>query len=244
MDRKEREPTIKGLIDELGCTENQAKNALTLAQGNVNTAKGIIREYRETTRTSSAGGTCAQMTENPKSEYAEEFERLQKHSDGNQNEEAAATRALIIYKNGFLIDEKFTPMTEAERNAAMKQISETGEVPSEMFGIKQGDLVDVDVSIQTDEVFKEDYPGPFYSVKHSAPAIPGDAIELGSGGPIFKLIIKGKSAIVKMGPEETFHALRDYLGRKGINGNLKHEKTDVSWDENPSKFERMVLQLE
>ncbi|KAI5171125.1 hypothetical protein NEFER03_0527 [Nematocida sp. LUAm3] len=243
MSPEEKNETIKGLVKEAKCTENQARNALELSRYNVEIAKSIVKEYTSAKKTNYVGGVSGQIQEVPKSQYADEFARLMQHSNQNQGETAKEKRLLTIYRNGFLIDDQFTRLSPKERDSLMKRISETGEVPSDMFRIHKGDLVDVEIDMKLDEMYKEAFPGESYSIKQSLPKETGSTIDLGTQEVTFKLTVNKQNVIVKMGGSSSFLPLKSYLDEKNIKGSLFHEEKCVSWDEDPSKYSRTRLSL-
>lgn len=244
MSPEEKEHAIRQLMEEIKCTQNQASNALILARGNKEIARTIIKEYNSATKTTYAGGVSGQIVETPKSEYADEFKKLMEHSKNNQGQEATASKTLIVYKNGIVIEDKFTRLKENERDAMIKKISETGEVPSHLFGIKQGDFIDVEMSMRLDEIYKEEYPGDAHTVSLSVPVETGDKIELGSSEIVFKLVIQNKVVTVQMGNCTDFSSLIEYLKKKNISGNLKCNGQIISLADPPAKYNRSRIILD
>ncbi|KAI5191027.1 hypothetical protein NECID01_1257 [Nematocida sp. AWRm77] len=246
MSPAEKEHAVKKLVKELGCPENQARNALVLARGDSETAAAIVKEYNSAKKTNYVGGQSGQIVEVPKSEYADAFEKLMKHSKQNEGEPATCKKTLTIYKNGLLIDDKFVRLSEKEKKAMIDKISETGEVPSELFGIKRGDLIDVEiVTDQTEELYKEDYPGRSYTIGRS-PSLPketGDVIDLGSTEVVLKLTLNGTNVMVNLGGCASFAPLREYLENQNIEGTLVCGGKDVPWEECPEKYNRSLIRL-
>ncbi|EHY65595.1 hypothetical protein NERG_01202 [Nematocida ausubeli] len=234
---------IAELVKKLNCTENQARNALQLARDDMAIAETIIKEYNADKRTSYVGGHSGQIVEIPKTKYAAEFEKLMKASNAGENEEAVGSRKLTIYKNGFMIDDKFTPLSEKEIKRALDNILKKQEVPSDLFNIKQNDLVDVEIQDKSDEVYKEDYPGLSRTVKLTIPQEGKSVIELGTDEVLFKLTIRNKNTIVKMGGCTSFAPLQKYLQERECPGGLFHDGKNVPWEENPSKYKRELLKL-
>jgi len=245
MIKEEKDAKIRKIVKELGCTENQARNALELARYDEELAKVIVKEHNGEKRTSYAGGVSGQVVEMPKSEYADDFKKLMEHSNKNQEEAATGKKTLTIYKNGLLIDDRFVRLPEKERDEVIRKISETGEVPSSLFGIKQGDLIDVEVNVQTGDMYKEDYPGKSHSVRTAVPKETGGVIEIGSNPDVvFKLTINKQNVIVKLGGCTTFLPLKEHLEKNNIPGVLTHNGKEVRWNEAPSKYSRSLLQLQ
>ncbi|KAI5186158.1 hypothetical protein NEHOM01_1323 [Nematocida homosporus] len=250
MNAEQKTHAIIDLMQELNCTENQARNALELAQYNYDLARTIVKEYLSDKKTNYVGGNSGQIVEMPKSEYAEEFEKLMRHSQNNHNNQnnqentVVVKKTLTVYKNGFLIDDKFTRLTQEERDALMKQISETGEVPSHLFEINPGDLVDVEIALQTDETYREDFPGEGRTIQQTVPKGSGESIDLGGPEVVFKLTVGGKKVHVKMGGCSDFHPLKQHLEGQGLTGQLFCSGVSVAWDENPSKYSRDLLNLQ
>ncbi|KAI5192406.1 hypothetical protein NEMIN01_1993 [Nematocida minor] len=243
MAKEAASSNIKILVEKLNCTENQARNALQIARDDMAIAEVIIKEHRAEKRTSYVGGNSGQIVEMPKSGYAEEFEKLMKHSEMNQGEEAVGKRKFTIYKNGFLIDSKFTPLKEAEIKRTMENIFKNKELPSDLFNINQDDLIDVEVVDKSDEIYKEDYPGASRTVNLAIPTEAKSHIDLGGDSIVFKLTIEGKNTVVKMGDCPTFSLLKAYLEERGICGRLIYEEKEISWDENPANYKRTLLKL-
>lgn len=165
---------MKKTMKQMGCSENQARNALELARYDEGVAATIIKEYNSAKKTNYVGGHSGQIVEVPRSEYADAFEKLMKHSKQNEDKPAVCTKTLTIYKNGLLIDEKFLRLSEKEKKELIDKISETGEVPSELFGIRRGDIVDVELVMDhAEETYKEDYPGRRTRLIGQCPKIAG-----------------------------------------------------------------------
>lgn len=241
MAADEKQQAVDRIVKDLGCTKNEAKNAMSLAGGNEELARSIVQEYKKATHTTFAGGKSGQILEMPKSGYAAELEKMQKHSNANQTQKAVGQKTLTVYKNGILVDDKFTRLSESEREEMLKNISNTGEIPSKLFGIKQGDYLDIETNIKTDEIYKEDYPGISHSINIQHPTKKGEPISLGSGGPVFKLVVGETARVVRMGECKTLTPLQDFLKENGISGTLFCDKECVSWDDDPGKYNRCTL---
>ncbi|OAG33336.1 hypothetical protein NEIG_01821 [Nematocida sp. ERTm5] len=239
---------ITELMKKLNCTENQARNALKLSRDDMAIAETIIKEYNSDKRTSYVGGNSGQIVEMPKSGYAAEFEKLMKESnkadsDKTESGEPVGNRKLSIYKNGFLIDDKFTRLSDKEIKRVMDNIIKKQEIPSDLFNIKQNDLVDVEIQDKSDEMYKEDFPGVSRTINLSIPKEDKSVIELGTDSVLFKLTVGNKNIIVKMGGCTTFQPLQEYFKEKECNGKLSYDGKEVSWDEDPSKYKRELLKL-
>lgn len=234
---------VKQLMDSLNCTENQARNALKISRDDMSIAEAIIKEHKSEKRTNYVGGNSGQIVEVPKSGYAEEFEKLMEESNKNQTQVAVASKKFTIYKNGFLIDSTFTRLSEKEVKRTLETIFKTKELPSDLFNIKQDDLIDVEIQDKSEEIYKEDFPGVSRSVSLSIPTEDKSKILLGDDSILFKLNIHSKNTIVQMGGSSTFSLLQDYLKERGISGRLVCDDKEVSWDEDPSKYKRTLLRL-
>lgn len=243
MKKEEENPDVKILMEKLNCTENQARNALKIARDNVSMAEVIIREYRSEKRTNYVGGHSGQIVEMPKSGYAEEFEKLMKHSEMYKDEKPAKKKTFTIYKNGFLIDSKFIPLKETEIKKRMETIFKNKEIPSDLFDIDQDELIDIETHDKSDEIYKEEYPGKSRTINLSIPKEEKSVIDLGDDSIVFKITINGKNTIVKMGGCSTFSLLKDYLEEKGIHGRLSYEDQMVPWEDNPDNYKRTLLKL-
>ncbi|KAI5179743.1 hypothetical protein NEOKW01_0206 [Nematocida sp. AWRm80] len=243
MPSEERKQNIQKLVRDLGCTENQARNALEISRDNLDMAKTIIKEYRAETQTTYAGGKSGQVVEMPKSDHTRQFEELMKHSAANQDKEPVGSKKLIVYKNGFLIDDKFTKLTEKEREEIMDKIASTGEVPSEMFKIKQGDLVDVEIEMKTDTVYKDVFDGVAHSISVTRPTNTGKKIALGTNETLFKLTLGMENVLVEIGGKHSFEDLKKYLEQNNQAGQLYSGDKQVDWSEDPSKYNRALLRI-
>lgn len=243
MSPEEKAHAIQHMMKKIKCTHNQAKNALDLARGDIELATSIVKEYNSNIKTTYAGGVSGQIIETPKSDYAKEFKKLMEHSKNNQAHEAVAKKTLAVYKNGFLIDDKFTRFKEEERDKLIKKISETGEVPADLFGIKQGDFIDVELSMHIDEIYKEEYPGDPYTIKKSFPIETGSIVELGSSEIVFKLVIQNKIVTMHMGGCTNFKPLQSYLEKSNLSGKLTCEGRTISWSDSPINYNRSRIRF-
>lgn len=243
MKKEAENQDIKILVDKLNCTENQARNALKIANNNLSLAEVIIKEYKSEKRTNYVGGNSGQVVEMPKSQYTEEFEKLMKHSDINKDKEPIARKIFTIYKNGFKIDSKFIPLSESEIKKRLETIFKNKEFPSDLFEINQNDLIDAEIHDKSDEIYKEEYPGMSRTVNLSIPVETKSGINLGNDSILFKLTLQGRNTIVKMGGCSSFSSLKSYLEEMGIVGKLFYEDKEVSWDDSPDRYKRTLLKL-
>lgn len=237
---EEENPQEKILMKKLNCSKNQARNAMKIARDNMSLAETIIKEFNSEKRTNFVGGN--QIVELPKSKYAKEFEELMKHSESS-TEKAVAHKKFTIYKNGFLIDEKFFRLSEREIKKRLDKIFKDKELPSDLFNINQNDLIDTEIHDKSEEIYKEEYPGESNTISLSIPTETNSKIELGDNSVVFKLTINGRNSIVKLGGSSNFHPLREYLKRTGITGRLFSEGKEISWDESPENYKRTLLEL-
>ncbi|KAH9385868.1 uncharacterized protein NEMAJ01_0764 [Nematocida major] len=244
MVREIANPKVAELMKSLKCTENQARNALKLSRDDAEMAAAIIKEHRSEDRTTYAGGQSGQILETPKSKYAEEFSKMmQEDAENPPSDSPVERRKLTIFKNGFLIDGKFTRLSDHETKRIMEKIIKKKEVPSDLFNIKQDELVDVEVEDKSGEMYREKCPGDSRTVNLCIPVENKAKIELGDDSIVFKLTIEGKNTIVQMGKCSSFEELKAYLGERGVSGKLYMEDKEVCWNEDPSKYKRTLLRL-
>lgn len=260
MKEETQEEKIRTLRSECHCTENEARNALMLSRGDMCRAREIVKA-KASRDTRYVGGVSGQVVELPEANHAIIDKLMQKSEENRKDTGAQSVKVskFVVYKNGIMAGDKFHRMSSKKRDELLDSITRTGDIPRELFGIKQGEMVDVDFSLQTDESYQEMYPGQGHTLSGPMQASTeepgakagepsgggvGDSINLGEGGPVFRLMIAGRRVKVTMRKGATMLELIDFLKQKGLHAStlLSGEKV-VRGEDSSDLYDRDMLTL-
>jgi predicted HTH domain antitoxin len=215
---------------ELGCTENEAKNALLLTGGDVDGAIELIRKKRgDSKETRFTGGVSGQLVELPEKNMQVIDKLVEKKNSMGSREEGSVARSekVTLYQNGILIGEKFHRMSQRDVEQFIEDVLKKGEVPSERFGLQHGEAVDVQFDPRIDEVYQEKCPGEGYRLGGKGPLEAkerslddalermGSAVDLGEG-VVFMFRAGAKRIKVTMGRGSTMQVFISHLEDAGV----------------------------